>query len=172
MTTIEKIKQEFEVLKGQFVITEGAQHNIERLVAIGQDQHDYYYVTYNGRKLTWNTCVGRIMPLKGYLRDKDYNLLIDSARLNHFDQETCWGEQGAKSQEHRNNLMKVNENDILLTEICWDLQKIEIEPTDKIDNLLADVQSALLRGLQRKVNKTKDDAELGKAVREIFNDPE
>ena len=68
--------------------------------------------------------------------------------------------------------MKVNENDILLTEICWDLQKIEIEPTDKIDNLLADVQSALLRGLQRKVNKTKDDAELGKAVREIFNDPE
>ena len=96
MKTIEKIKQEFEVLKGQFVITEGAQHNIERLVAIGQDQHDYYYVTYNGRKLTWNTCVGRIMPLKGYLRYKDYNLLIDSARLNQFDQETCWGEQGAK----------------------------------------------------------------------------
>jgi hypothetical protein len=119
MTTIDKIKQEFETLKGQFVITQS--QKIERLVAIGDDQQDYYYITYDGRKFTWNTCVGRVMPLKGYLRDEDYNELVRLAKLNHFDQETCWGENGKNSQKHKNELMKVNGDDTILTEVCWDL---------------------------------------------------
>ena len=122
MTTIDKIKQEFETLKGQFVITQS--HKIERLVAIGDDQQDYYYITYDGRKFTWNTCVGRVIPLKGYLRDEDYNELVRLAKLNHFDQETCWGENGKNSQKHKNELMKVSGDDTILTEVCWDLETI------------------------------------------------
>ena len=76
------IKEEFEQLKGQFVIT--SSHRIERLVALADDGFDYYYVTYNGREYTWNSCVGRIIPLKGHLRDKDYDELVRLAKLNHY----------------------------------------------------------------------------------------
>lgn len=83
-TNLPKILEEFENLKGQFVIT--ASWEIERLVGIGDDGEDWYYLTYNGRKLKWNTCVGRIIQLKGKLDDKDYNELIRTAKLNHYDQ--------------------------------------------------------------------------------------
>jgi len=83
-TNLPKILDEFEKLKGQFVITDS--WKIERLVGIGTDEDDWYYLTYNGRKLTWNTCVGRLMVLKGKLDDRDYNELIRLAKLNHYDQ--------------------------------------------------------------------------------------
>ena len=119
------IQKEFESLKGQFVITES--HKIERLIAIGKDIHDYYYVTYNGRNGTWNTCVGRIMPLKGYLREEDYTDLVRSANLNHFDQVASFGNDSTKGGEiitvHKNMLITTatNQGDQFLTEICWDL---------------------------------------------------
>lgn len=80
------IKAEFEKLKGQFVITDS--WKVERLVAIGEDQLDYYWITYDGRRLYWHTCVGRVVPLKGHLREKDYNEFVRLAKLNHFDQAT------------------------------------------------------------------------------------
>ena len=124
MTAEERVKQEFESLKGQFVITQS--HKIERLVAIGEDEHDLYYITYDGRKLTWNTCVGRLMPLKGYLRDKDYNEIVRLATLNHFDQETCWG-QGDKSEQHKIDVEKDNirGTDKFISDLRWDLNFIE-----------------------------------------------
>ena len=125
MTAEERIRQEFESLKGQFVITQS--HKIERLVAIGEDEHDLYYITYDGRKLTWNTCVGRLMPLKGYLRDKDYNEIVRLATLNHFDQETCWGKQGDKSEQHKIDVEKDNirGTDKFISDLCWELNFIE-----------------------------------------------
>lgn len=118
------ILAEFEKMKGQFVIT--ASWNIERLVAIGEDEYDYYYVTYNGRKFTWNTGVGSLVPLKGYLRDKDYNEFVRLAKLNHYDQVTLWGNKEPEVAEqyaiqHKQELMKIDERDKFLTEICWDL---------------------------------------------------
>lgn len=122
------ILREFEKLKGQFVIT--CSHKIERLVAVGEDEWDYYWITYNGRKFTWNTCVGSLMPLKGYLRNKDYNELVRLANLNHYDQITYWGlndQEEAKeiNLKHKHELMKLGENERFLTEICWDLNKIK-----------------------------------------------
>ena len=76
---LKKILDEFEKLKGQFVIT--CSWEIERLVAVGQDDMDYYYITYDGRKLKWNTCVGRLMPLKGFLRDDDWGTLMNIYQL-------------------------------------------------------------------------------------------
>ena len=118
------IKGEFEKLKGQFVITDS--WRIERLVAIGEDEWDYYYITYDGRKLTWNTCVGRIMPLKGYLRDKDYNEFIRLAKLNHYDQATLWGNSEPEKYQmmvdsHLAELLALPEDHKFLTPVCLDL---------------------------------------------------
>jgi hypothetical protein len=120
------ILREFEELKGQFVITAG--WDIERLVAVGEDDMDYYWITYNGRKFQWNTCVGRIMPLKGHLRDKDYNELVRLAELNHFDMVTRWGKEITEEvkdfvRQHKNELMQLPENHKFLSDLCWDLER-------------------------------------------------
>jgi hypothetical protein len=122
------ILREFEELKGQFVIN--ASWDIERLVAVGEDDMDYYWITYDGRKLKWNTCVGRLMPLKGHLRDKDYNELVRLARLNHFDQSTIWGNRTSEEAEqfnlqHKHEMMQTVGSERFLTKFCWDLNKIE-----------------------------------------------
>lgn len=117
------ILDEFEGLKGQFVIN--VSHNIERLIAIGEDDSDYYYVTYDGRRLHWSSCVGRIMPLKGYLRDKDYAEFIRMAKLNHYDQPTLWGkpaEDGVEfTNRHKEEMMSLKGDDKFISEVFWDL---------------------------------------------------
>lgn len=118
------ILQKFETLKGQFVITDSWE--IERLVAVGEDDMDYYWITYNGRKLKWNTCVGRVMPLKGHLQDKDYNELVRIAKLNHFDQAAVWGiknpqEAEAFNQTHIAELLQLPEDHKFLTQVCLEL---------------------------------------------------
>lgn len=118
------ILAEFEKLKGQFVIT--ASWKIERLVAVGEDDQDYYWITYNGREFTWNTCVGRIMPLKGHLLDRDYAELVRLAKLNHYDQVTIWGNKNPEEAQqfnlsHKSELTQIKEPDRFLTDVCWDL---------------------------------------------------
>ncbi len=117
------ILSEFEKLKGQHVITES--HIVERFIAIGTDEEDYYYITYNGRKFTWHTCVGRIIPLKGKIEDREYNCFISTAKLNHWD---IVGEMCGKTykwlgntEEVKTRLITLTGNDKLLTEPCWDL---------------------------------------------------
>ena len=120
------ILKEFEELKGQFVINN---NKVERFIAIGTDDEDYYYVTYNGRDLSWNTCVGSIVPLKGKIDDKHYNEFIRMAKINHFDQPNLWipktDEDKQKMLEssilHKNEISKVSGTDKYLTEICWEL---------------------------------------------------
>ena len=118
------ILQEFEQLKGQFIINDS--HQIERLVAVGEDDMDYYWITYNGRKLTWHSCVGRIVPLKGYLRENDYAEFIRLAKLNHFDQVTLWGNtESDKAKEsvdaHLTELLTLPNDHQFLTSVCLDL---------------------------------------------------
>jgi hypothetical protein len=118
------IKAEFEKLKGQFVIT--GSWRIERLIAIGEDEHDYYYITYDGRKLHWNTCVGRVVPLKGHLRKSDYAEFVRLARLNHFDQVTLWGNTEPEKYQivvdaHVAELLALPKDHQFLTSVCLDL---------------------------------------------------
>lgn len=133
---LKHILAEFEQLKGQFVITQS--HKVERLIAIGTDETDYYYVTYNGRKRVWNTCVGSIIPLKGKIDDKHYNEFIRLAKLNHFDQATLWGHKPDEiipeyvskhlemtyedfARQHKKEIENVKSPDRYLSEVCWDL---------------------------------------------------
>lgn len=104
------ILEQFENLKGQFIITDG--WKIERLIGIGDDTEDWYYLTYNGRELRWNTCVGRIMPLKGKLDDKDYNELVRTAKSNHFDQYYY---------EHKKELETMSGKDEIVVGLYWEI---------------------------------------------------
>jgi len=131
------ILQEFEKYKGQFVIPDN--WKIERLIAIGEDEWDYYYITYDGREIHWHTCVGRIMPLKGYLRDKDYNELVRIAKLNHYDQvdfETN-GNIDEFLKAFQKEIETYDKNSIFITEPCWDLEYVTIRDIRKrkIENI-------------------------------------
>ena len=84
MTAEERVKQEFESLKGQFVITQS--HKIERLVAIGEDEHDLYWITYDGRKLTW----------KKAEQDMDETRMSPQVKL-----QRAWEREQAKSAASR-----------------------------------------------------------------------
>lgn len=118
-SNLKRILDEFEAHKGQFVLTESWE--IERLIAIGDDEQDYYYVTYDGRKTKWNTCVGSIIPLKDRLTEKEYNKFISIAKLNHWDQIGALDHKGEFVVTHKAVVTKVNGTDKYLTDICWDL---------------------------------------------------
>jgi hypothetical protein len=82
------ITNEFENLKGQYVLVDCESF---RLIGIVEDEHDYYYCLYDGRKLKLTTCLMRITPLKGYIIEDHYNEMIRIAKLNHYDQPSLWG---------------------------------------------------------------------------------
>jgi len=121
MNNRELILNKFEQLKGQFVITE--MWKVERLVGIGEDEHDYYYITYDGRELKFHTCVGRIIPLKGKIDAKHYNEFERLADLNHFDRILEKGRSSGVTytmDQYKRNLMKDwREEDKLLTDIVF-----------------------------------------------------
>lgn len=112
---------EFEKYKGQHVITDS--FKIERLIAIGEDDMDYYYVTFDGRNINWHSGVGRIMPLKGQLRDEDYNYIVNIAKLNHYDQLVLKndGNIDAFLIAVEEDFSKYTNKEKFLSEICWDL---------------------------------------------------
>ena len=109
---------EFDELKGQHVIV--GFDSIERLIGIGTDDDDYYYITWKGRsnKVTWSSCVGRVMPMKGHLLDRDYDQLVSIAKLNHWDQIQT-------EQEMRDKLIAelitCHPEDKIITKLCFDL---------------------------------------------------
>lgn len=111
------ILEEFEKYKGQLVII-GYKH-IVRLISIGDDGDDYYYATYDGKSefLKWSTCVGPLIPLKGYLRDDDYQTLLGIAQGNHWD--LFDSSQTEKIREHILNHSSIRHK--LITEPYWKL---------------------------------------------------
>lgn len=118
------ILDQFELSKGTFIIT--GMDKVERLVAIGDDEMDWYWVTYNGRKFTWHSCVGGFVQLKNKIDEKDYNEFIRLAKLNHYDQPGLWGNKGDiqvidYNIIHKQDMSKLPDNHKFLTEICWDL---------------------------------------------------
>ena len=125
--SLKRILDEFNSLKGPYVLNEC--NEVMRLIAIGDDQEDYYYILYDGKRTYWCTCVGWIAQLKNKIDDKAYERLLRSARLNHYDQITYFGNKDPEHQE----LKKFNEehkksiltdllpNHTYLTELCCDL---------------------------------------------------
>ena len=111
------IKAEFEEFKGQIVITDS--HDTQRLIAIVDGHDDYYWVYYNGRKLSLHSCVGGFIPLKGKIDEKHYNNLVRLAKLNHYDLVVEKNDADllrSIRQSLTNELCVGNE---LMADICW-----------------------------------------------------
>lgn len=110
-SNLKRILQEFENLKGQLVIN-GTE--VMRYIAVGTDEEDYYYVLYDGRKVIWSTCVGKLISLKGKIDESDYNTLVRLAKLNHSDQ--------FEDDNRRNAMISIlGSNDKYLTPIHWEI---------------------------------------------------
>ena len=126
-SNLKLILEEFEKHRGQFVITDNFGHSVQRFIAIAQDEYDYYYVFWDGRKTQWQSCVGRYVPLKGYIEDKYYNEFIRLAKLNHYDSPE-WADDKVKDIKDVNDSVKLQVlgegsegTNKYLTEICWEL---------------------------------------------------
>lgn len=120
------ILNQFEENRGQFVIM----HNkVVRLVAIAEDDTDYYYVCYDGRKIIWHSCLVSYTILKNKIDDKDYNEMIRLAKINHHDQDDLWlprtDEQKEETKifarEHKKQMEKEEGENRYLTPFCWEL---------------------------------------------------
>jgi hypothetical protein len=101
------ITQEYENLKGQYVLVHNESH---RLIGICEDECDYYYCLYDGRRLHLTTCLTRITPLKGYILDDHYKEMLRLAQLNHYDQLKLGGnsspnETAAFNAQHKEDLL-------------------------------------------------------------------
>ena len=120
---IDRLREEWEEHKGEFVLTQS--HRLERFIAIGDDGDDFYYITYNGREITWNSAVGKLIYLKGKIDDYDYDNFIRLAKLNHWDQIESYDLEGNIDVEfnskHKTKVSSCDGEDKYLTDICWDL---------------------------------------------------
>jgi hypothetical protein len=120
------ILNQFEENKGQFIIIND---KVVRLVAIAEDDMDYYYVTYDGRKIVWHSCVRSYTVLKNKIDDKDYNEFIRLAELNHWDQLDYFSPQTEEERKHRFEFSTTHKKEMekeegenkYLTPFCWDL---------------------------------------------------
>ena len=81
----ELIIKKYQEHQGQFVMLSSSL-DVVRIVSIAEDEWDYLWVGWDGRKFKLYTCLEHIIPLKGHLRDSDYNILVKDAKLNHYDQ--------------------------------------------------------------------------------------
>ncbi len=122
-----KFSQFWNIHKGEFIITG---NHVERFLAIVDDDFDFYYVCYDGRKLKLYTCVGKLVTLKNKIDTKDYNEFIRLAKLNHYDQLDSTGKHIAEITEELLKEVKLDPDDErnyhcgtnkLVTDICWDL---------------------------------------------------
>jgi hypothetical protein len=115
---------QYDRLKGQFVLSND---KVYRFIGLAEDEMDYYYVLYDGRKIHFHTCVGKITPLKGYIPQKDYIELIRLAKINHFDQPNLWGnkkpeEFGEFNNKHKHELLEdFDEHTKFIFGPCWEL---------------------------------------------------
>lgn len=123
MDNLTIITNQFNELKGQMVI---CSDRVLRFIGIADDDEDYYYVLYDGRKITLHSCVGRITMLKGYILDKDYNEMVRLAKINHFDQPTLWGNKVSEdaiefNEKHKSEITTWDKKTRIILGPCWDL---------------------------------------------------
>lgn len=78
---LDQILQQYQHLKGQLVLTEF--WTVEQLVAIVQQDQEYFYVTFNGKAHSYHSCLdGRIFPLKEKVKQTNYQHLLKTASIN------------------------------------------------------------------------------------------
>lgn len=117
----ERILEKFEKHKGEIILSF---FQCFRLIGVGQDEMDYYWIYFDGSKLIWDSCVGGFMVLKGKIDDKDYEEMKRLCEFNHYDFVVKKANSDKYTfEELEKELFKDYDNDRneLLTKICWDL---------------------------------------------------
>lgn len=105
MSNLEIIKKEFDELKGQLVLVD---FEVKRFIGIVEDEWDYYYCLYDGRKLVLHSILIRMTPLKGVIPQADYEEMVRICKLNHYDQPTIYNvreDMTNFNQEHKDSLL-------------------------------------------------------------------
>ncbi len=82
--TIEKLKKEIGKYKNTLVI--GDLMDIVRLVGVIEETDDFYWLydkgKYNKVEISYSSCVGGWIPLKGFVPKKDYDRMVSIWNLN------------------------------------------------------------------------------------------
>lgn len=82
-TNLEIFQEIFDNLKGELVICD---FSVYRLIAIVEDEYDYYYLLFDGKELYLFSCLINLIRLKNQIDDEDYSEMIRLVKLNHPDQ--------------------------------------------------------------------------------------
>ncbi len=75
-------KNQFEILKGQLVLCCG---RVYRLIALSEDEFDFYWILFDGKKTHLVSCCIRITQLKNKIDCYAYEDMIRVAKLNDID---------------------------------------------------------------------------------------
>ena len=122
----------FDNHKGEIVLIEGT---VQRFIGIAEDEDDYLYIMWDGRKkTTCHTILSHIVLLKGFIKDDDYEMFVNIAKLNDL---TCMDLSKIASEKSRveatsmiiqlkaDELIKLNTRGDrgfkMLSELYWDL---------------------------------------------------
>jgi len=74
----------YEELKGQHVLID---RKVLRLIGMAEDDHDFLFILWDGRKIHQHTILDRLSALKGKIDDEHYNDMVQISKLNHYDSE-------------------------------------------------------------------------------------
>ncbi len=122
------ITNEYQKLKGQLVLSH---YKVYQLIGIGEDEYDFYWLLYDGRKVQWATCVGSITQLKDKIDKRDYDDMVRIAELNFESSDNMWGAKTKTAEisalvttaasEHRKKMETLTEGHSLIAGWHWDL---------------------------------------------------
>ena len=69
-TNLEIFQEIFDNLKGELVICD---FSVYRLIAMVEDEYDYYYLLFDGKELYLFSCLINLIRLKNQIDDEDYS---------------------------------------------------------------------------------------------------
>lgn len=83
MATLKELQKKLKLYKNTLVIDDW--HRIVRLVDVIDGKDDYYWVYDGVDGRHYMSCVGRWIPLKGHIKDKDYDRIVRAWNLNNVE---------------------------------------------------------------------------------------
>ena len=123
--------KKFEEHKGEHVL---CNYRVFRFIGILEDDMDYCYVLYDGRKVHFHTILDRLTVLKGKIDQGHYDEMVRLAKINHEDQPDIWmitTKNDGVTPETVLTLNREAKADIteqcmetpnkLMADLCWDL---------------------------------------------------
>jgi hypothetical protein len=110
----------FEKHKGEFVLSHG---KVFRLIGVLEDDIDYYWILFDGKKISYDSCVGKFTQLINKIDDNDYNEFIRLAKLNHWDLVYDEKESNMFKLAKEKSILDFEEHNIV-GGLYWEIKKI------------------------------------------------